>query len=242
MEVWSMRNAVLPDFLITPRQLVQDPEIQPLDCHVYGIIYWYTQMRLQRCIATNKHIAALLQASEGSIKNALTRLVKKGYIKSVYDRTQHQRELLPLVVFGTTASNNDLPDEEHVIKSCGGTSSHDAATQLQTGSPIKEEIIKEKEDKNILFLSSGIQVPKDPAKEQQNEYGNEEVNAIIAAFATHIGHIPADRKPRQVAQNMRQMIHAFIKQHAAVFQKLRGHPLDFGYVHTRCWEWYGKKT
>src|SRR5205814_7991898 len=58
---------------------------------------------------------------------------------------------------------------------------------------------------------------------------------------TRIGQLPADRKPRQVAQHIRQMIHTFLKQQADTFQKLRGYPLDFASVHTRCWEWYGKK-
>jgi len=99
-----MTNALLPDFLLTPRQLLQDPEIQPLDGHVYGVIYWYTNMRLQTCLATNVQIALVLGVSKSGVNKAIIRLGKKGYVQSSYDRSHHTRTLLPLISFQQTNS------------------------------------------------------------------------------------------------------------------------------------------
>jgi len=81
--------------------------------------------------------------------------------------------------------------------------------------------------------------PKEPVEEK--DYGDGEVNQILKAFESKIKHIPADSKPRQVAQNIRQLIHSFVKREAEVFQKLRGEPLTFDYVHSKAWEWYMQK-
>ena len=106
----------LPDFLIKPRELIEDENIKPLDGDVYGIIYWCTKMSLQRCLLKNKQFAKMLHCTEGSIENALTRLVKYGYVESSYDRTSHTRELFALIFFaraphqmmGSTPSNDGV--------------------------------------------------------------------------------------------------------------------------------------
>src|SRR6266568_8612564 len=99
-----MTQTLLPDFLLIPRQILQDADMQPLDGQVYGVIYWYTNLRLLTCLATNVQIALVLGVSKSGVNKAIIRLVKKGYVQSNYDRNHHTRTLLPLISFQQTNS------------------------------------------------------------------------------------------------------------------------------------------
>lgn len=159
-----LANRLLPDFLITPRQLLQDPQIHPLDCQVYGVIYWYTNMRLQKCTASNDQIAHILSASKSGVNKAIIRLVKNGYIQSVYERKHHRRTLIPLITFrqassvppGTLAVSQMSPHEDAVSQTGQRTVPNGIRKQLQTGSPNKK---RKQEKEDILHISSGALSP-----------------------------------------------------------------------------------
>ncbi len=118
-----MQN-ILPDFLITPGVIIIDKELQPLDGYVYGVVYWYKKMKLEKCVASNETIAGLLHIKNSrSVSNSLTRLKKKGYVEVIMDpRTNQRLEIIPLVFFTPfhqmmtpPSSNNDGPssNDEH---------------------------------------------------------------------------------------------------------------------------------
>lgn len=100
----------LPDFIIIPSQVLLDKQLQHLDGKVYGIVYWYSKLKLQKCTASNKTIADLLQASPSGVSNALVRLAKKGYVKIVLDRKTNQRlEIIPLIHFSKPLTQSSNP-------------------------------------------------------------------------------------------------------------------------------------
>lgn len=90
----------LPDFLVIPRILIADTSLQPLDREIYGIIYWYSKLKLQKCVASNKKIAEMLNSHPKSIGCSLTRLTKSGYITVVLDSNHHRTEIIPRISFG----------------------------------------------------------------------------------------------------------------------------------------------
>ncbi len=92
----------LPDFLIIPSILVVDREIQPLDREVYGLIYWYTKLKLQKCILSNQSIADYLGYSKDGVAHALSRLTQKGYVVSIKNDLSQRTELVPTVAFSDT--------------------------------------------------------------------------------------------------------------------------------------------
>lgn len=137
----------LPDFIQIPSLLLTDTNLQQLDSLVYGVVYWYSKLKLQRCILKNQVIADLLNCSVGGVANAISRLTKYGYLESAYDRSNHVRELIPLVVYGkSTSSPNESTsstDEEHFIYRLSGTSSTDESTPaLGAGEPNKNKGIR----------------------------------------------------------------------------------------------------
>jgi len=75
----------------------------------------------------------------------------------------------------------------------------------------------------------------------KHQYGNEEINKILKDFERLTGHIPADRKPRLVAHNIRQITNTFIREYASLYERLRGKPLTFTYVLDFAWKWYAAK-
>lgn len=99
----------LPEFLIIPSIIIEDEELQPLDGQVYGLVYWYTKLKLQKCIASNQQMANLLHVKNPiSISNSLTRLKRKNFIKVIMDVPKNQRlEIIPLITFGSTPSSID---------------------------------------------------------------------------------------------------------------------------------------
>ena len=72
-------------------------------------------------------------------------------------------------------------------------------------------------------------------------FGSEEINLVIGEFSKRLGRIPADKYPRKVAQNSRQVINGFIKRQGKVFSKVRGTELTFSYVLEKSWDWYMSK-
>ncbi len=143
----------LPDFLIIPSVIILDKTLQPLDGYVYGVVYWYSKLKLEKCIASSKTIAEIVNSNEGSVQNSINRLLRKGYLKSLYDRSKHVRELVPLVSFtkkdevellDTTTSDDVLPPHQMMES----TTSNDGENQPEIGRGNKK--IKEEEFNNTV--------------------------------------------------------------------------------------------
>lgn len=80
--------------------------------------------------------------------------------------------------------------------------------------------------------------------EKSEEYKNrinKEVDQILKAFEDNVGQIPSDKKPRFVAQNIRTLIHTFVRNNSEVYQSLHDRDLTFDYTLSKAWEWYAKK-
>lgn len=108
--------AYLPDFFVIPRQLHENQNIRPTDQHIYAVIYWFSQMRLQKCTLSNAGIAEMLNCNETTARKGIYRLIKYGYVEAVYkdDSKQERLELIPLVVMGggTNGTHNKNIKEE----------------------------------------------------------------------------------------------------------------------------------
>jgi hypothetical protein len=92
---------VLPDFLIIPYQVIVDPKLQPTDRLLYGLIYWYEHMKLEKCVASNETLATLLAVSTRAVRGGLERLEKRGFILRVFADSEHRNrtEIKALVRF-----------------------------------------------------------------------------------------------------------------------------------------------
>jgi hypothetical protein len=97
-----------PDFLLIPYALIVDPRITPVDQRVYAVVYWYTKLKLERCIAANKTIAKFAATTPHMVQKSLSNLEKSGYIRRTYsDEAKRSREEIhPLLVFGVSPSGH----------------------------------------------------------------------------------------------------------------------------------------
>lgn len=88
-----------PDFLIVPYALIEDKKIKPLDERVYSIVYYFANMRGEKCIASNEAIASLCKSSGKSVQNSLLNLEKHGYVQRLFSDSEkkNRSEIIPLL-------------------------------------------------------------------------------------------------------------------------------------------------
>lgn len=89
----------LPDFLVIPYQLLNDDSITLTDERLYAVIYWFTKLKNERCTASNETLAKLIKSTPQTVKNSLTKLEQRKYIKRIMDDQNHRKEIIPLLVF-----------------------------------------------------------------------------------------------------------------------------------------------
>jgi len=81
-----------PSFIIIPKSVYQDKKLQPLDLKVWGIIYWYLNLKDGKCFASNLSIARQCGCLERSAKRSVKRLEERGHIKRYFkDKSKRNR-------------------------------------------------------------------------------------------------------------------------------------------------------
>lgn len=100
-----------PSFLIIPYQLIADRNVKPIEQTLYGVIYWLTKLKNEKCTASNESLAELVGTTAGVIQNSLTNLEKRGYIERTFkDRNKRVRdEIMPLIDFNTIVPGEIAP-------------------------------------------------------------------------------------------------------------------------------------
>ena len=151
--------AYLPDFFITPRQIAYDPKIKPVVEKVYAVIYWFSQMRLQKCVLSNEAIAEIVQCSESAARKGIYQLIEHGYVEAVYadEKKEKRLELIPLVVMGggTVGTGGVSPQGQGGVPT--GTHNKNIKREVSTNNIGSEHPIilkEEKEPVNQALISS----------------------------------------------------------------------------------------
>ncbi|MDA3814937.1 MAG: hypothetical protein PF549_01055 [Patescibacteria group bacterium] len=91
---------------------MEDKEITLIDERLYGVIYWFCKLKLEKCIASNKTLAELVKTTPSTIQNSLTKLENKDFIfrKFKDEARKHRLEIIPLVTFGKVSLTKDTKD------------------------------------------------------------------------------------------------------------------------------------
>ena len=103
---------LLPDYILIPHQLLIDKEITQTDERLYGIVYWFSKMKMEKCIASNKTLGELVGATTRTIQKSLNKLETKGFIIKRYETSDEgikRNEIIPLITFNFDQKNKDLP-------------------------------------------------------------------------------------------------------------------------------------
>jgi len=77
-------NTFKPDFLIKPYEVHACEGLRPSDSDVYAVVYWFEKMRGEKCTAGNGTIADVARLQERTVRAALDRLERYGFIERVY--------------------------------------------------------------------------------------------------------------------------------------------------------------
>ncbi len=159
-----------------------------------------------------------LGISRATYKRWLTLLKDCGYIQTT--RSPHGLTVVVYKAFKVFGQKADSSPESHQEISDGQDKSHHSQAYREP-SHIRQYSRQDNIDKSI-----GDKSPK----AEDKTFGNQEIDLILEDFKRNKGHIPADKKPRQVAQNIRQITETFVRKHKALFLELRGEELTKQYV------------
>lgn len=99
----------MPDMFIVPSAVMLDPELQPLDSKVYGIVYWLESLSAGKCTATNATIGKYVGSGASGVGHALVRLRKQGFIQCDYGEQGWRIGINTLVRMVKTPCSNEQP-------------------------------------------------------------------------------------------------------------------------------------
>lgn len=96
-----MKGEFRPDFVIIPYPVYSDVELEGLDRVVYGICYWFEQMKDGKCTASNGTLAKIAGTNMRSVSNSLNRLEERGYIVRLYkdEAKRNRTEIITKISF-----------------------------------------------------------------------------------------------------------------------------------------------
>ena len=99
IKLMETKQQFFPDFLIIPYILKECEELRPTDSDVYAILYWFENLKDGRCTAGNQAIAAVARVDERTVRGALNRLEKNGFIRRIYfDKSKKLRSHIETLV------------------------------------------------------------------------------------------------------------------------------------------------
>lgn len=143
-----------PDYILIPRPLLEDEELQPKARELYGYIYWLSQLSQDRCFASNDKLAEMMGrgTTPGSVANSLKELEDGGYISRTFTdgRKVERTEIVPLIRYKNA---NQMVNKAHQIVNT--TTSDDERKDTSDGEDIDKRVIdksieKVETDKSVL--------------------------------------------------------------------------------------------
>jgi DNA-binding transcriptional regulator YhcF (GntR family) len=140
------KEKVLPDFLIIPYQIIVDPKLNPADRILYGLIYWYPHMKLEKCVAGNDTLAELLGVEVRTVERALGRLEEQKYIARYYKDVEKKNRtyIEALVSFNRPNSRSRPTKKSYVDRPNSRYINKTYKEDLSTGHTPKLKTLKER--------------------------------------------------------------------------------------------------
>src|SRR3989304_2287917 len=171
---------MLPDFIQIPSILIGDKDLNPLDGIVYGIVYWYSKLKLQKCLATNKQIALILHAHHLTVSRSIQKLIEKRYLVSRIDRENgNKRELIPTVTYKPRSIDPILKDIDPIDSEIYTSIQNDENSLPQIGTPNKNT---EEEDSNKKKTLTKVNVKNSEEIDFHEKTTGQQINLLLDLF------------------------------------------------------------
>lgn len=233
-----MHNA--PDFIQIPNQVFMDRELSGIDMLTYGLVYWYTKLKNEKCYASNKTFSDLLGVQPRKVSEAISRLQKQGYINVVYkDKSKrHRVEIIPLVIYKKIV-RTDIQDSPngHTIDSPNGLQKKNIIRRKENNTSTEKnsvqisELIKSFEKINAdckNYYSHKVQ--RGACEFLILEYGFERVNKIISRtlpITNFIDFFPVITTPVQLRKKWATLESAVVKKQLEAKNKKEKYKVAF---------------
>lgn len=222
-----------------PHIIFSDKDIAPAGKLILTEILNLLRVNRQHCWASNEHFAEMFGLSKRNVSYHIDLLSKSGWIISKAIKECD----LDFCTLRETGWHRHIVAGETLSKILDGLSGKSTDPMKNTSKPMKYSSIPYEVDKadKYIHINNNEIIDKSIGETPKSEYGNEEINDILKRYEVEIGSIPTDKRPRAVAQNIRQIIKSFIARNARLFLEVRGTELTFDYVLTRSWNAYKTK-
>lgn len=134
-------DKIQPYHIIIPRQLLFDDDLQPTDKLVYGAVYFFSQLSRGVCTASNRRLAEAVNISPKTVRNCLSRLEEKHYIKRYYESESRRKRksIAPLVTLKRGKTPEGVPKQGHGVPKQGHGVSLDNEQISNSTKEVKEE-------------------------------------------------------------------------------------------------------
>ncbi len=173
-----MKEIIKPEFLQIPVQVYSCRNLSGVDSMVYGLIYWYTRLKLEKCIASNKTFADILGVGEKKITESIKRLVDEGFVYASYadPLKRHRQELIPLVTYKKQTHQVEVRDTPN-----GG--SVDTPSGVHNNNILEKNIEEDtRTSKNADYL---LNIPEHDIDTFRKKYKATKSEIIIKGEAMH---------------------------------------------------------
>jgi hypothetical protein len=164
-----------PDFLLIPYILIQDNELNAVDTRIYSVIYYLSQLKDKKCTASNRNIAEIAcLKSVGTVRNSLSILEKKGYIKRIFKDTKKKKrqEIIPLITFNKASfSDEGCHPQMTQVSSTDDTRVSSTDAQSNNSISIKRSIslCEQARKKDSEWITSGGELRNQRGKKQKRD-------------------------------------------------------------------------
>lgn len=159
-----------PDFLIKPYEVHACENLRPSDSDVYAVVYWFEKMRGEKCTAGNGTIAEVARLQERTVRAALDRLERYGFIERIYsDKKRKIRMEIRTLVHMTKAQ--ETPKMHRAKK-----------TKIETQEMVPGGIVKVEEETEVEGPTPG-ELARDffSAKGTETKYRDRIIDEIVQA-------------------------------------------------------------
>lgn len=224
----------LPNFLTVPSVVLKDKELKTLDGLVYGVIYWFAQLKNEKCTLSNASIAKLLNAKSGSVANSISRLARKELVKVKLNEKNHREEIIPLVIFTKEGKSDEgvveggSPTDEGVPEH---SSTDEGGVNLQMNRRIRNNnnTVRENGDIKLLKIMPDLNL-EDEQKQYVADFILGEMGDMHSAkfYRLVASKIPEDAIRRMIseirtdgAKDPRKVFTYKMKQFAVEWQRKR---------------------
>jgi hypothetical protein len=144
-----MSDKFIPDFLQIPSQVFTNKSLTPVDMFVYGLIYFYSRLKGERCFASNGAFADILGIGTQKVSEAISKLAEQGLVEVIYEdpAKRIRKEIIPLVFYQIRGTGVTPSGVRGYAKRRNGV----------TPSGVQ---IKNKDNKELNYAPEGAFVPK----------------------------------------------------------------------------------